>query len=80
MEKNFFDYDLTTGAEVIKCPTLILIGDLDNVPFLSAQTLSESIDNSRLEVIKNACHYPFFETPKEFNAIVFDFFSPEYQN
>ena len=73
MEKNFFDYNITDGIEVVKCPTLVLIGDLDNVPFLSAQLLSESLPNSQLESIKSACHYPFFETPKEFNHIMFDF-------
>ena len=80
MEKNFFDYDLTIGIDAIKCPTIVIIGDLDNVPFLSAQMLTESLDNARLEVIKSACHYPFFETPKEFNKIMFDFLDPEYQN
>jgi len=80
MEKNFFDFNLTDDIDVIKCPTLIVIGDLDNVPFLSAQLITESMKNARLEVIKSACHYPFFETPKEFNKIMFDFLDPEYAN
>jgi proline iminopeptidase len=77
MEKNFFDYDLTDGIDVIKCPTLVIIGDLDNVPFSSAQLITESIEKAQLEVIKKCCHYPFFESPKEFNKIVRGFLKAE---
>ena len=42
--------------------------------------IAEKIDNARLEVIKYSCHYPFFENPKEFNKIMFDFIDPEYEN
>lgn len=78
MEKNFFEYDITEGIKVIQCPSLIIIGDLDNVPFASNQILQESL-NARIEVLKPACHYPFFETPKEFNNAVKSFISPEYE-
>ncbi|MCB9364811.1 MAG: alpha/beta fold hydrolase [Flavobacteriales bacterium] len=78
MEKNFFDYDITKGIDVIDCPTLIIVGDMDNVPFASNQILQESL-NARIEVLKPACHYPFFETPKEFNRAVKSFISPEYE-
>lgn len=78
MEKTFFEYDITEGIDVINCPTLIIVGDLDNVPFASNQILQESL-NARMEVLKPACHYPFFETPKEFNNAVKSFISPEYE-
>lgn len=78
MEKNFFDYNITEGIETITCPTLIIVGDLDNVPFASHQKLQESL-NARIEVLKPASHYPFFETPKEFNAAVKSFITPEYE-
>jgi proline iminopeptidase len=78
MEKNFFEYDITEGIDTISCPTLIIVGDLDNVPFASNQILQESL-NARIEVLKPACHYPFFETPKEFNSAVKSFISPEYE-
>ncbi len=78
MEKNFFDYNLTEGIDMIQCPSLIIIGDLDNVPFASNQLLQEALD-ARIEVLKPACHYPFFETPKEFNSAVKNFITPEYE-
>jgi proline iminopeptidase len=78
MEKNFFDYNLTEGIEAIHCPSLIIIGDLDNVPFASNQLLQDAL-GGRIEVLKPACHYPFFETPKEFNSAVKNFITPEYE-
>jgi len=79
MEKTFFDYDLTEGIDAISTPTLVVIGDLDNVPFASAQLIVESIKGARLEVIKKSCHYPFYETPKKFNKVIDNFLNPEYQ-
>ncbi len=79
MEKNFFNYNITEGMNLITCPTLIILGDLDNVPFASSQLLQENLPNSRLEVLKHSAHYPFFEAQKEFNTIVKDFLNPEYE-
>jgi len=73
MEQAFFDFDISTGLEVLTCPTLIIYGSLDNVPLASAQYIQNNIKNSKLSIIKNTCHYPFFESPVEFNAAVNDF-------
>ncbi len=79
LEKTYFNFDVSEGLDVIDCPTLIIYGDLDNVPFNSTQTLEESIKGSRLKVIKKCCHYPFFETPKEFVHSIKNFIDPEYE-
>jgi len=79
MEKIFFDYNITDSMELITCPTLIVIGDLDNVPFASNQLLQDNLPNARLKVLRQACHYPFFEAPKEFNLEVKNFLNPEYE-
>lgn len=79
MEKNFFDYNITEGMDSIKNPTLIIVGDLDNVPFASSQLLQDHLPNARLEVLKSACHYPFFEASKAFNRSVDNFLNPEYE-
>ncbi|PIQ15410.1 MAG: hypothetical protein COW67_08535 [Flavobacteriales bacterium CG18_big_fil_WC_8_21_14_2_50_32_9] len=80
LERNFFNYDITEGLEVVTCPTIIIIGDMDNVPFASNQTLQENLKNARIEVIKQTAHYPFFEDNKSFTHIVNDFLNPEYQD
>ena len=79
LERTYFNLNVVEGLEVINFPTLIVIGDLDNVPFASTQSIHENIKESKLEVIKKSCHYPFFEAPKEFNTIVRNFLNPEYE-
>lgn len=78
MEKHFFEYDITEGIEAITSPTIIIVGDMDNVPFASTQLLQESL-NARIEVLKPACYYPFFEASKDFTFAVKNFISPEYE-
>lgn len=81
LERTYFNFDLTKeGLENISCPTIILLGDLDNVPFNSNQAIQEKIPNCQLKVFKKCCHYPFFEKPKEFNIAVKDFVSPSYES
>lgn len=79
MEKNFFNYNITKNMNVITCPTLIVLGDLDNVPFASAQLIQDSVQHARLEVLKAAGHYPFFEAQKDFNFAIENFLNPEYE-
>ncbi|MCC7331161.1 MAG: alpha/beta fold hydrolase [Flavobacteriales bacterium] len=79
LEKNFFNYSIIDSLNNIKCPTLIVIGDLDNIPFASAQLIQDNLPKARLEVIQHASLYPFFETPKEFNSIISNFLDPEYE-
>jgi len=79
LEKTYFNLNIAEGLENISIPTLIVVGALDNVPFASTQLIHEGLKNSKLEVIKNSCRYPFFESPKQFNTIVKDFLDPEYE-
>lgn len=80
LERTYFNFDLTNeGIENIDCPTIILLGDLDNVPFNSNQAIQEKMPNCQLKVFKKCCHYPFFEVPNEFNIAVKDFLNPSYE-
>ncbi len=79
LEKTYFNFDISEGLDQIQVPTLIIYGDLDNVPFASTQLIHDNMSLSKLEVIKKSCHYPFFETPKEFNLSVKNFLNPEYE-
>ncbi|MDB4533355.1 alpha/beta fold hydrolase [Vicingaceae bacterium] len=80
LEKTYFNLNIIEGLESVTIPSLIIVGDLDNVPFASTQLIHENLNNSKLEVIKKSCHYPFFESPKEFNKIMKNFFHPEYES
>ena len=55
-----------------------MLGDLDNVPFASAQSIQDNLGSCKLKVFKKCGHYPFFETPTEFSKELKDFMNPEY--
>ncbi len=78
MERTYFNLDVSQNLDVINCPTLIVLGDLDNVPFASAQLIQDGIKGAQLVIIQKTCHYPFFEDQKEFNHAVKSFMDPEY--
>jgi pimeloyl-ACP methyl ester carboxylesterase len=58
----------------IKCPTLIVWGDLDPlVPVQHGHSLAHTIPHSRLVVIPDAAHNAMADRPAEFNRILLDF-------
>lgn len=59
----------TTGVlPSIKCPTLVLVGEKDNVtPVVHSQTLKDRIPGATLAVIPGAGHISNLEDPTEFN-------------
>lgn len=80
LERTYINFDITKeGLDKINCPAIILLGDLDNVPFSSAQAIQEGIPGCQLKVFKKCAHYPFFEVPKEFNGALNDFLNPDYE-
>jgi 3-oxoadipate enol-lactonase len=74
-------FDLYAAIEQIKCPTLIVAGDLDQTsvagqaPLESARLLNARIEGSKLAVIAGANHYPHIDHAAEFNRVVRDFMS-----
>jgi pimeloyl-ACP methyl ester carboxylesterase len=58
----------------IPCPVLILAGAEDRlVPPAYAQALHRSLPNSTLEILEDAAHHPFLETPEAATAALMDF-------
>lgn len=63
-------YDLTEALKAVKTPTLILHGDVDPIPYITAQHTHEAISSSTLIKINQSGHFPFVEQPELFfNAI-----------
>ena len=62
------------------CKTFSEEGIMVNVTlcFNSAQAIQDSFKNCKLKVLKKCGHYPFFESPKEFNTALNDFLDPHY--
>ncbi|XP_078445305.1 alpha/beta-Hydrolases superfamily protein [Wolffia australiana] len=65
---------LSTRLAEIKCPVLIITGDVDRVvPRWNAERLASAIPGSTLHVVKNCGHIPHEEKAEEFLAIVSEF-------
>jgi len=76
----FANWDKSSAEEVlprlarISVPTLILVGELDQLtPLPTQQALQRAIPNSRLEVIPGAGHVPCIEQPELWNRLVLEF-------
>lgn len=63
--------DLTDTLKEIDIPVLIIHADRDGVcPPAAGRFLNKAVKNSKLYIIKNAGHAPFYTRPGEFNAIL----------
>ncbi|MBI4336076.1 MAG: alpha/beta fold hydrolase [Candidatus Omnitrophica bacterium] len=63
--------DLRSLLRGITAPTLIIHGDRDEVcPAAGGVYLHENIKGSRIEIMKNAGHMPFYTRAGEFNRIL----------
>jgi pimeloyl-ACP methyl ester carboxylesterase len=54
------DLDRLTG---VRCPTLVIVGDLDVAFYGGSLALADAVPGSRLAVIDDAGHHPQFEQP-----------------
>ena len=62
----------------VRCPTLVLAGDLDDDNVLrAAETLTKGIPDARKEIIHGAAHLPNMEKPEEFNRVVLEFLNKD---
>ncbi len=60
--------DTTPALSKVKVPTLVIVGEKDEVtPLAAAQSIQEKIPGAQLVVIPNAGHLSNLENPAEFN-------------
>jgi proline iminopeptidase len=69
-------FDLHEQLKKITIPTLIIHGDSDVVPFITAQKIHESIPNSIYVLLKNCGHFSYIEAPEELFANLNTFLYP----
>lgn len=68
------DADVTESLKQVRCPTLILLGEQEQVaPLPAARVLKSGIPHARVQVLPQAGHLPFLEQPARFNAAVQEF-------
>jgi len=65
LTNSMTELDIKSKVERIKCNTLILCGEKDNVNMESAKQLNSHIKDSKLNIIKNARHEVNIDTPIE---------------
>ncbi|HZG51947.1 MAG TPA: alpha/beta fold hydrolase [Pyrinomonadaceae bacterium] len=66
--------DQTEFLRAISCPTLIIVGSLDQItPPADAELMHREIRGSRLEIIAGAGHVSNLERPAEFNRVLENF-------
>jgi pimeloyl-ACP methyl ester carboxylesterase len=69
-----FDPPASARLGELRCPVLIVVGDLDQPDILRvADQLATGIPGARKEVIPGTAHVPSMEKPEEFNRLVLDF-------
>jgi len=72
-EDRLKDFNIYDQLAAVRCPTLIIHGDFDPVPLEYARKIHETIENSRLVILKNSGHFSYIETPTKFYSAVTDF-------
>ncbi|MEM3671094.1 MAG: proline iminopeptidase-family hydrolase [Thermoprotei archaeon] len=67
------DFDITGKLKTIKVPTLITVGEYDEVTPNVAKAIHKEIRNSQLKVFPDASHLTMWEKPREYLDTVKEF-------
>ena len=60
----------------LRPPTLVILGERDRPDFRAiAERVAREAPKARLEIVKDARHFPSLEEPDEFERLVFPFLS-----
>lgn len=73
-EHEAFNVDFSDSFELIRCPTLFVVGSDD--PFCSSEALAslgQRFPAAEVVVVDNAGHAPYRDKPAEFNQLVHEF-------
>jgi len=68
-------YDWRALLRAVSVPTLVIHGERDLLPVRVAHELVTTLGNARLEVIPDAGHMPFWESPELFFTLIESFLS-----
>lgn len=75
ISKNVFEkpFDLSSSLKKLKVKTLVLHGDADPVPAITAQKTHECIPNSKYILMHKCGHFPYVEDPNNYFRFINDF-------
>lgn len=66
-------YDWTTLLSAVSVPTLVIHGERDLLPVSVAREIVATLGHARLEIIPDAGHMPFWESPELFFTLIESF-------
>ncbi|MDQ6659506.1 MAG: alpha/beta hydrolase [Chloroflexota bacterium] len=76
--RDLISKDVRTFLEKVHVPTLLVWGEHDSlVPALQSAILRDTLENSRLLILKNAGHIAMFDQAEQFNQAVLAFLRGE---
>ncbi|MGC8567417.1 MAG: proline iminopeptidase-family hydrolase [Caldisphaera sp.] len=67
------DINLTEQIKNIDVPTLIIVGEFDEVTPNVAKVINDNIRNSKMVIIPNSSHMNFYENPEYYFKVVLNF-------
>ena len=67
-DMNSFNFD--RELKNIKCPTLLIYGEMEPAIDIYANKMTSLIPGARLEIIESSGHFPFIEQPNKFNLLI----------
>jgi len=62
--------DPVTSLAKVRCPTLVVHGELDPIPVAFSRFIAESIPGAEFALMPGASHFPFIEDAEEFERTV----------
>ncbi len=72
-------FSLHESLKTLEIPTLIIHGDFDPIPVMTAQNIHMSIQGSKYVLLKNCGHFPYVENPSVYFKSLKEFLtSPRY--
>lgn len=67
------DFDVSSTLEDIRCPVLLVAGEMDGKLPETMRVIADRIPNARFKTIPDAGHVPCYERPEAFNAAMLSF-------
>ncbi len=66
-------YNLHEALKTLRIPTLVIHGDFDPMPPITAHRIHESIPGSQFVLLKECGHFPFVEQKEEYLYFIKEF-------
>ncbi len=82
IRENVLDkpFNLNRSLNALKVATLILHGDKDPIPPITAKNIHENIPSSKYVLMKNCGHFPYVENPATYFKDINEFLNAEREN